>query len=94
MAIGGMHPVAHKKKWATSYKDVKRPEGAIFEIEGDSAEMWIKDYNVRVSTRAEVIKQPYNIDKKVLVRLDYIDHDSNVFVYIKKDALKETKRIK
>ncbi len=94
MAIGGMHPVAHKKKWATSYKDVVRPEGAIFKIEGDSAAMWIKDYNVRVSTHAEVIKQPYNIDKKVLVRLDYIDHDSNVFVYIKKDALRRENRIK
>ena len=89
-----MHPVAHKKKWATSYKDVKRPEGAIFKIEGDSSAMWIKDYNVRVCTYAEVIKQPYNIDKKVLVRLDYIDHDSNVFVYIKKDALRKENRIK
>ena len=94
MAIGGMHPVVHKKKWATSYKDVIRPEGAIFAIEGDSADMWIKDYNVRVCTNAEVIKQPYNTDKKVLVRLDYIDHDSNVFVYIKTDALKRENRIK
>jgi meiotically up-regulated gene 157 (Mug157) protein len=73
---------------------VKRPEGAVFKIEGDSAAMWIKDYNVRVSTYAEVIKQPLNADKKVLVRLDYIDHDSNVFVYIKKDVLKEANRIK
>lgn len=94
MAIGGMHPVAHKKRWATSYKDMNRPEGAIFKIEGDSADMWIKDYNVRVCTHAEVIQQPYNTDKKVMVRLDYIDHDSNVFVYIKKDALKEANRIK
>jgi meiotically up-regulated gene 157 (Mug157) protein len=94
MAIGGMHPVAHKHKWPTSYKDVKRPEGAVFKIEGDSAAMWIKDYNVRVSTYAEVIKQPLNTDKKVLVRLDYIDHDSNVFVYIKKGALKEESRLK
>lgn len=94
MAIGGMHPVAHKKKWATSYKDMLRPEGAIFKIEGDSADMWIKGYNVRVSTYAEVIQQPYHTDKKVMVRLDCIDHDSNVFVYIKKDALKEANRIK
>lgn len=94
MAIGGMHPVAHKKKWATSYKDVNRPEGAIFKIEGDSSAMWIKDYNVRVCTYAEVIKQPYNTDKKVMVRLDDIDHDCNVFVYIKKDALRKENRIK
>lgn len=89
-----MHPVAHNKKWATSYADMNRPEGAVFKIEGDSDAMWIKGYNVRVSTYAEVIKQPYNIDKKVMVRLDYIDHDSNVFVYIKKEALRRENRIK
>ena len=94
MAIGEMHPVAHKKRWATSYKDVNRPKGAIFKIEGDSSAMWIKDYNVRVCTYAEVIKQPYNTDKKVMVRLDDIDHDCNVFVYIKKDALRKENRIK
>ena len=94
MAIGGMHPVAHKKHWHIPAKDARYPEGAIFSVSGDSSAMWIKDYDVRVSTNAEVIQQPNRTDKKVMVRLDYIDHDSNVFVYIKKDVLKAETRIK
>lgn len=94
MAIGGMHPVAHKKHWHIPAPDVRYPEGAIFSVSGDSAAMWIKDYNIRVCTQAEVIQQPKRTDKKVMVRLDYIDNDSNVFVYIKKDVLKEEARIK
>lgn len=51
--------------------------------------MWIQDYNVRVSACATVLKKPCRADKKVLVRLDEIDGDRNVTVYIKKQALKE-----
>ena len=51
--------------------------------------MWIQDYNVRVSTFAEVLNEPNRTDKKVLVRLDDIDNDHNVNVYINKKYLSE-----
>ena len=65
------------------------PVGAIFRISGDSKDMWIEDYNVRVSTFAEVLIEPNCIDKKVLVRLNDIDHDHNVNVCINKKYLSE-----
>jgi hypothetical protein len=39
-------------------------------ISGDSKELWIKDYNVRVSTNAIVEETPKKNAKKVLVTLD------------------------
>lgn len=70
-------------------KDVRYPEGSKFKVEGDASAMWLQGYNVRVCTYAEVLKQPMRTDKKVLVRLDDVDHDSNVFAYIKKNALRK-----
>lgn len=87
MAIGGMHPVAHKKHWNIPRPDARYPKGAMFRVCGDSRAMWIQDYSVRVSTVAEVLEQPKCTDKKVLVRLAEIDHDSDVSVYINKKYL-------
>lgn len=65
----------------------------MFQISGDSAELWIQDYNTRVNTRALVLQQPLTTDKKVMVTLDDIDHDNSVCVYIRKTALREENRI-
>lgn len=94
MAIGGMHPVAHKKHWNFPLDDKRYPVGSVFKVKGDSSEMWIQDYNVRVCTHAEVLEQTLTTDKKVLVCLNDIDHDTMVAVRIRKTALKEVNRIK
>ena len=88
-----MHVVAHKKHRHIPLLDYRYPKGAMFEISGDSTEMWIEDYNVRVSTCATVLEKPGRTAKKVLVVLDEIDGDRNVTVFIKKQALKEENRI-
>ena len=62
--------------------------GQRYRINGDSTTMWIEDYNTNIDTTAEVLETPNRQDKKVLVCLDYIDHESNVNVYIRRSALK------
>ena len=57
MAIGGMHPVAHKKHWNFPLNDTRYPIGSVFKVEGDSSKMWIRDYNVRVCTNAEILDE-------------------------------------
>ena len=59
----------------------------VISISGDSKELGIEDYNVRVNTFAMVLEnQVDNYQKKILVALDNIDGDSNVCtrVFIKK----------
>lgn len=92
MAIGGIHPVGHKKHWYVPAKDERLPAGAAFLVSGDSSVLWLQGYNVRVSTCATVLEQPLRTDKKVLVCLDEIDGDRNVNVFIRKDALKQHNR--
>lgn len=93
MAIDGMHPTAHKKHWYVPTLDYRYPVGAKFKIEGDSANLWLDGYNVRVCTIAEVIEKPNRTAKKVYVKLSDIDHESDVYIYIRKSALKEHNRI-
>lgn len=62
--------------------------GAHVRLSGDSKDMWIKDYNVRVCSHATVLATPKPHDKKVLVNIDYIDGDTNVTTYIRKTACK------
>ena len=51
----------------------------VISISGDSKELGIEDYNVRVNTIAIVLEnQVYNYQKKILVTLNDIDGDSNV----------------
>lgn len=71
-------------KWADPY-DLKK--GDVVFISGDSSELWLKDYNVRVSTSAIVEETPTKHAKKVLVTLDYIDHDSKVLAYVRKSKI-------
>lgn len=61
----------------------------VISISGDSKELGIEDYNVRVNTFATVLEnQVNNYQKKILVTLNNIDGDSNVCtrVFIKKTA--------
>ena len=73
--------------------DYRYPVGAKFHVEGDSKDMWIHDYNVRVCTTATVEYQPRTTDRKVFVYLEDIDGDKNVWTRIKKETLKESNRI-
>lgn len=57
-------------------------------VSGDSSELWIKDYNVRVSTEAVVEETPKPHSKKVLLTLDEIDGDRNVCCYVRKSRVK------
>lgn len=68
--------------------DTRYPVGAEFDVSGDSAEMWIQDYNVRVCTTAEILEQPTVRARKVYVKLAEIDNDANVCVFINKRFLK------
>lgn len=56
-------------------------------ISGDSAELWIKGYNVRVSTNATV-EQVLKNKKKVWVTLDYIDGESNVCCTVRRNKIR------
>lgn len=56
-------------------------------LSGDSAELWIKDYNVRVSTNAIVEETPSKNAKKVLLTLDYIDGESNVCCMVRRSKI-------
>ena len=53
-------------------------------ISGDSGELWIKDYNVRVNTGATVEEVPSPRAKKILLTLDQIDGDCHVLCYVRK----------
>lgn len=62
-------------------------EGDRVSVSGDAAELWLQDYNVRVSTQATVIDTPSPRDKKVLVSLDEIDGHQNVWCMIRKSKV-------
>ena len=64
-------------------------EGDRVRISGDSAELWIKDYNVRVDSHATVLQAPSPRDKKVLVNIDCIDNDANVTAYVRRSRIQE-----
>ena len=53
-------------------------------ISGDSSELWIQDYNVRVDTGATVEEEPIPHAKKILLTLDQIDGDCHVLCYVRK----------
>lgn len=57
-------------------------------ISGDSKELWIEDYNVRVSTNAILEETPKKNAKKVLVTLDWIDGESNVCCRVRRSKVK------
>ena len=56
-------------------------------IGGDSTDLWIKDYNVRISTGAIVEETPKKNAKKVLLTLDWLDGESNVCCYVRRSRI-------
>lgn len=62
-------------------------EGTTFWISGDSCEIGIKDYNVRVSSFGTVIQNSSSKSKYALVVLDNIDGDRNVCTRVKKEFM-------
>lgn len=62
--------------------------GTRVRLTGDSKDMWIEDYNVRVDSNATVLSEPLPHDKKVYVAIDSIDGDSNVCIYVRRSACK------
>ena len=67
---------------------IKLKAGTKFRISGDSSEMGISGYNVRVVTQGEVLLDSPAKNKMAVVVLDEIDGDLNVCVAIKKEYLK------
>ena len=62
-------------------------EGDLVWIEGDAAELWIKDYDIRVTTLGTVVATPGPHDKKVLVSIEFIDGDDKADVMIRRSRL-------
>lgn len=58
-------------------------------ISGDSAELWISDYNVRVDSEGTVEEEPFPCAKKVLVTIDSIDGDNLVCTYVRRSRLRK-----
>lgn len=57
-------------------------------LSGAADELWIEDYGLtRVESNATVLQTPNPKDKKVLLNIDYIDHESNVNALVKKDKI-------
>lgn len=61
--------------------------GDRIKVNGDSEELWIKDYKVKVSIEATVVETPSPRDKKVLVSLDNIDGEYNVCCRVRKSKI-------
>jgi len=60
-------------------------------VSGDSTELWIEGYNVRVSTGATVVEEPVPNAKKILLNLDTIDGDINVCCFVRKNKVARMK---
>lgn len=63
---------------------VKIHEGSRVRISGDSADLWISNYNVRVDSLATVVAKPGRHARKLLVIIDSIDGDSNVETFVRR----------
>lgn len=63
-------------------------QGDRVHINGDTSELWIADYNVRVSTGATVEETPEKYAKKVLLTLDSIDGETNVSCYVRRSKIR------
>ena len=61
--------------------------GEKYYLSGDSKDMWINGYNVRVDSECTVLEEPGPRDKKVYVSIDEIDGDRNVCCKVKINSL-------
>ena len=62
-------------------------KGDRFRVSGDSADLWLNDYNVRVDTEGTVLEDRLKGQKKILVTLDSIDGEGNVTATIRASRL-------
>lgn len=67
---------------------MKLKVNTLFYVEGDSKEIGIEDYNVRVSSPGIVLVDSPKENKMAIVCLDSIDGDHNVCVAIKKEYIR------
>ena len=59
-------------------------------MSGDAAELWIDGYDVRAESNATVMERPKphaKHAKKVLLNIEYIDHQTNVCACIRRSRL-------
>lgn len=64
-------------------------KGDLVYIEGDSKDLWINDYNCRISTFAKILAEPRKYAKKVFVCLYDIDGDKSVWTFVRKNKIRE-----
>lgn len=64
-------------------------KGDRFHVSGDSADLWLTDYNVRVDTEGTILEDRIKGQKKILVTLDYIDNEGNVTITIRASRLQK-----
>lgn len=62
-------------------------EGTLGRISGDSKDLWIEDYNVRVSSGVEVLQTPAPRARKVYVRIFNIGGDSDVCTFVRRSGI-------
>lgn len=62
----------------------KFQKGFRVRISGDSADLWISDYNVRVDSLATVVAEPGRYARKLLVVIDSIGGDSDVETFVRR----------
>lgn len=62
-------------------------KGKLVRVCGDSADLRIEDYNVRVDTVAEILEQPNENARDVYVRLFSIDGDNDVCTFVARHGL-------
>lgn len=74
--------------WTHVKDDSHIKQGSRVMVCGDSAELWIRDYNVRVLSEATVEETPSKNAKKVLLTIDRIDGDSNVSCYVRRSKIR------
>ena len=65
----------------------KLQKGSKVRLSGDSADLWIADYNVRVDSLATVEEEPRKYAKKVLVTIDTIDGEGNVLAFVRRNRV-------
>lgn len=69
-------------------KTIQWGKGDRFHVSGDSADLWLEDYNVRVDTEGTILEDRVKGQKKMLVTLDRIDGEGNVTAYIRASRLR------
>ncbi len=62
-------------------------EGTRIAISGDSKDLWIENYNVRIVSEGTILSTPSSHAKKVLVCIDSIDGENNVTAFVRRSRI-------